>query len=280
VYKNKNVVVVMPAYNAATTLKKTYDEVMAQGIVDLVVIVDDASQDVTVEIAKKLPNTIVHVHATNLGYGGNQKSCYNIILKTDANWLKEYSEKYKVDIHAWVMMTNHVHLLCTPRQEEAVSRMMQALGRRYVRYFNFEYQRSGTLWEGRYKSCLVQEERYLLEVYRYIELNPVRAEMVTDPGEYRWSSYKINALGKVSNLCTPHPEYLELGLEPLERRKNYHALFVHRVDGELLEEIRANTNKGLAVGHDRFKDEIELLTGRRVKAKKRGRPLGWRKEKK
>ena len=103
--------------------------------------------------------------------------------------------------------------------------MMQALGRRYVRYFNFEYQRSGTLWEGRYKSCLVQEERYLLEVYRYIELNPVRAEMVTDPGEYRWSSYQINALGKVSNLCTPHPEYLALGL-----RKNYHALFVHRVD--------------------------------------------------
>jgi len=156
---------------------------------------------------------------------------------------------------------------------------MQALGRRYVRYFNFEYQRSGTLWEGRYKSCLVQEERYLLEVYRYIELNPVRAEMVTDPGEYRWSSYQINALGKVSNLCTPHPEYLELGLEPLERRKNYRALFIQRIDGELLEGIRAKTNKGLAVGHDRFKDEIELLTGRRVRAKKRGRPLGWRKEK-
>ena len=156
---------------------------------------------------------------------------------------------------------------------------MQALGRRYVRYFNFEYQRSGTLWEGRYKSCLVQEERYLLEVYRYIELNPVRAEMVTEPSEYRWSSYQINALGKVSNLCTPHPEYLALGLESLVRRKNYRALFIHRVDGELLEEIRANTNKGLAVGYDQFKDEIELLTGRRVKAKKRGRPLGWRKEK-
>jgi len=156
---------------------------------------------------------------------------------------------------------------------------MQALGRRYVRYFNFEYQRSGTLWEGRFKSCLVQEERYLLEVYRYIELNPVRADMETDPGEYRWSSYQINALGKVSNLCTPHPEYLELGLEPLERRKNYRALFIQRIDGELLEGIRAKTNKGLAVGHDRFKDEIELLTGRRVRAKKRGRPLGWRKEK-
>jgi putative transposase len=103
--------------------------------------------------------------------------------------------------------------------------------------------------------------------------------MVTDPGEYRWSSYQINALGKVSNLCTPHPEYLELGLAPLERRKNYRALFMHRTDEELLEGIRKNTNKGLAVGNDRFKNEIELLTGRRVKAKKRGRPLGWRKEK-
>ena len=195
--------------------------------------------------------------------GNNRQVCF--VSDEDhgayAGWLKEYSEKYKVDIHAWVMMTNHVHLLYTPRQEGAVSRMMQALGRRYVRYFNFEYLRSGTLWEGRFKSCLVQEERYLLEVYRYVELNPVRAEMVTDPCEYRWSSYQINALGKVSNLCTPHPEYLELGLDLMD------------------DSISILRNKGLAVGHDRFKDEIELLTGRRVKAKKRGRPLGWRKEK-
>ena len=213
--------------------------------------------------------------------GNNRQACF--VSDEDhgayVGWLKEYSKKYEVDIHAWVMMTNHVHLLCTPRQEGAVSRMMQALGRRYVRYFNFEYRRSGTLWEGRYKSCLVQVERYLLEVYRYIDLNPVRAEMVADPGEYRWSSYQINALGKFSNLCTPHPEYLALGVGPLERQKNYRALFAHHVDCELLEEIRANTNTGMAVGHDRFKEEIERLTGRRVKAKKRGRPLGWRKVK-
>ncbi len=213
--------------------------------------------------------------------GNNRQACF--VSDEDHGayvaWLKEYAKKYGVDIHAWVMMTNHVHLLCTPQQEGAVSRMMQALGRRYVRYFNFEYRRSGTLWEGRYKSCLVQAERYLLEVYRYIELNPVRAEMVTDPGEYRWSSYQINALGKVSDLCTPHPEYLALGVEPLERRENYRALFVHHVDDELLEEIRTNTNKGMAVGNDRFKEEIETLTGRRLRAKKRGRPSGWRKVK-
>jgi len=195
-----------------------------------------------------------------------------------ACWLNEYSKKYKVDIHAWVLMSNHVHLLCTPRQPGALSMLMQALGRRYVRYFNFQYQRSGTLWEGRYKSCPVQTDRYLLEVYRYIELNPVRAEMVRNPHEYRWSSYQVNALGVASDLCTPHPEYLTLGRTPDERQRNYRTLFTRHVDVKLLDDIRTSTNKGLAYGSDRFKKEIETLTGRRVTAKKRGRPLGWRKE--
>jgi len=155
--------------------------------------------------------------------------------------------------------------------------MMQSLGRRYVRYFNYEYLRSGTLWEGCYKSCLVQNERYLLEVYRYIELNPVRAKMVTEPEEYRWSSYAANAGGKPSSLCTPHPEYLALGKTSLERQESYRTLFVDHVDySEFLKEIRENTNKGLAIGYDRLKDEIELQTGGRVTANKRGRPEGWR----
>ena len=99
-------------------------------------------------------------------------------------WLKDYAEQYDVKIHAWVLMTNHVHLLCTPSTTTAISKMMQSLGRMYVMYFNRKYHRTGTLWEGRYKSCLVQDERYLLHVHRYIELNPVRAEMVDDPGDY------------------------------------------------------------------------------------------------
>lgn len=148
------------------------------------------------------------------------------------------------------MMSNHVHLLCTPRQPGSLSLLMQALGRRYVRYFNFQYQRSGTLWEGRYKSCLVQNGRYLLEVYRYIELNPVRAEMVSTPGEYRWSSYQANALGVASDLCTPHPEYLALGRTPQERHRNYCTLFSGHVDVKLLNDIRTSTNKGLAYGND------------------------------
>ena len=131
--------------------------------------------------------------------------------------------------------------------------MMQALGRRYVQYFNREYRRSGTLWEGRFKSCLVEDEVYLLDLYRYIEMNPVRAKMVSDPGDYRWSSYLINGLGKVSDLCTPHQEYLRLGRDPLKRQSNYRELFIHQVEGELLQEIRDNTHKGMAIGSDRFK---------------------------
>ncbi len=114
-------------------------------------------------------------------------------------------------------------------------------------YFNREYRRSGTLWEGRFKSCLVQDEIYLLELYRYIELNPVRAGMVKDPGEYRWASYQVNAFGKASELCAPHREYLALGSDPLERLANYRELFAQHVEGELLKDIRSNTNKGMAV---------------------------------
>jgi len=213
--------------------------------------------------------------------GNNRQACF--VSDEDhsayARWLKDYSAKFRVDIHAWVMMTNHVHLLCTPMVEGGISTMMQSLGRRYVQYFNHEYHRSGTLWEGRFKSCLVQDERYLLEVYKYIELNPVRAEMVQNPGEYRWSSYQINGLGKMSSLCTPHREYMSLGKTASDRQKNYRQLFDRHVEGELLEEIRTNTQRGMAIGNNRFKEELEALTGRRLKSKKRGRPVGWRKEK-
>lgn len=211
--------------------------------------------------------------------GNNRQACFGSDedLAAYAEWLKIYSKKYEVDIHAWVFMTNHVHLLCTPKREGAVGRMMQSLGRKYVRYFNHQYQRSGTLWEGRYKSCLVQAERYLIEVYRYIELNPVRANMVADPASYRWSSYQVNALGKNSELCTPHDEYLALGAADSERLERYRALFAHHVDDDLIADIRSNTNKGMAVGHDHFKEQLSKLSGRRLVSMKVGRPVGWRK---
>ena len=120
-----------------------------------------------------------------------------------AYWLDECSRKFRVAIHAWVFMTNHVHLLITPETTDGVSRMMQTLGRHYVRYFNHTYRRTGTLWEGRFKSCVVDAENYLLVCLRYIELNPVRAGMVAAPGDYTWSSYQSNGLGQPINLWTP-----------------------------------------------------------------------------
>ena len=207
--------------------------------------------------------------------GNNRQPCF--ASKQDfavyAAWLGDYAREFDVEIHAWVFMTNHVHLLVTPHQPHAVSKMMQSLGRRYVRYFNREHQRSGTLWEGRYKAALVQSETYLLACQRYIELNPVRANMVVDPAEYSWSSYQAHALGKTINVHTPHKEYLKLGANPTERQSDYRALFKTHVEAELLTDIRDAVNKGMALGCDRFKDEVEALLGRRFRPTKMGRPI-------
>lgn len=211
--------------------------------------------------------------------GNNHQDCFSsgFDMMAYMAWLKEYSKKYSVDVHAWVLMPDHVHILCTPQQNGGISQMMQSLGRRYVRYFNVQYQRTGTLWEGRYKSCLVQAKHYLLEVYKYIEMNPVRANLVNDPADYSWSSYRINTFWTSSELCTPHPEYMKLGETKKLRLENYQSLFTHQIDEQLLEDIRQNTNKGMALGNSRFKEEIEKLTGRRLKPLKAGRRKGWRK---
>ncbi|WP_177419307.1 transposase [endosymbiont of Lamellibrachia barhami] len=206
--------------------------------------------------------------------GNNRQVCFanEQDMAFYASLLEGYSKEFSVTTHAWIFMTNHVHLLATPHAEEGISKMMQALGRRYVRYFNREYRRSGTLWEGRFKSSLVQSENYLLQCQRYIELNPVRACMTNDPAEYHWSSYQSNALGKKIALWTPHEEYLRLGETGDERQRAYRALFSAHVDNELLNDIRSAVNKGLALGGERFKLEIEQLYGRRVKPAKMGRP--------
>jgi putative transposase len=128
-------------------------------------------------------------------------------------WLKAGARRYRCAIHTHVLMTNHVHLLITPEDAQAVSRMMQYVGRRYVPYINYEYGRTGTLWEGRFKSSAVDSQAYLLTCMRYIELNPVRAGMVKAPGDYRWSSYGANALGDSDDLVTPHGLYTALGAD-------------------------------------------------------------------
>ncbi len=186
-----------------------------------------------------------------------------------AHWLREAAERHRVAIHAWVFMTNHVHLLATPFTDEGVSRMMQHLGRRYVRYFNHVHGRTGTLWEGRFKACVVQDSAYLMRCYRYIELNPVRARMVSDPADYRWSSYRVNALGIQSVLCTPHEIYRGLG-QGAERLTAYRALFAAQVDDEPIAEIREATRRGHALGDERFVREMEARTGTRLRAGKPG----------
>ena len=207
--------------------------------------------------------------------GNNRQPCFavNDDFASYACWLNEYSTEFGVDIHAWVFMTNHVHLLATPQTDDAISSMMQALGRRYVRYFNRSYRRTGTLWEGRFKSCIVQTENYLIEVYRYIELNPVRAKMVEQAADYHWSSHHFNALGVNASLATPHEVYTRLAKSIEARREAYRELFVKPQDHAMVKNIRDSVQKELALGNDRFKREIEALYGRRVVQAKNGRPM-------
>lgn len=211
--------------------------------------------------------------------GNNHQACFASTqdFATYAHNLRMFAHEFEVEIHAWVFMTNHVHLLCTPRSDNGISKMMQALGRKYVRYFNITYQRTGTLWEGRFKSCLIEDEAYLLQVYRYIELNPVRAGMVDNPADYQWSSYQVNALGKVSELCCPHVLYQAIANTRAQRCQDYQELCTYALSEKSIKEIRNSSKSGMALGSDKFKREIEQLTGRRMQAKQRGRSVGWRK---
>jgi putative transposase len=187
-----------------------------------------------------------------------------------SNWLKEAAQKYGLAIHAWVFMTNHTHLLMTPGNDSAVSNCMQFLGRNYVRYFNTRYDRTGTLFEGRFRSSLVQSNYYLLACHRYIELNPVRAGLVQDPADYVWSSYRSNALGHLAKMWSPHKVYLDLGSNRAGRLLAYQRLFLTPTGSELLTDIRHALNTGLALGNDRFRSEVEQLTGQRQRHLKRG----------
>lgn len=209
-----------------------------------------------------LPGCAQHI----IQRGNNREACFydEADYKSYLSFLKDAAIKYEVAIHAFVLMTNHVHLLATASTEQGISRLMQAQGRKYVQYFNHIYGRTGTLWEGRYKSTLVDSESYLLTVYRYIELNPVRADMVSHASEYPWSSYRYNAMGKEIQLITPHTQYVQLGKTATERQQAYRALFRGRMAERDLMAIREATNKAWALGDNKFKAQIEAKTGRRA----------------
>ncbi|WP_040661958.1 transposase [Nitrococcus mobilis] len=187
--------------------------------------------------------------------------------------LKRVSDACRCAIHAYVLMTNHIHLLLTPGTGGSVSRLFQECGRQYVGYINRTYRRRGTLWEGRHKGMIIESETYLLTCMRYIELNPVRAGMVARPRHYRWSSYAVNALGEENCIVSPREEYLRLGQTRLQRWEAYRALFDTELSVEELDRIRNCAQSGTPMGNNRFKEQIEKTLRKNVGWEKRGRPV-------
>ncbi|MCK4743169.1 MAG: transposase [Sulfuriflexus sp.] len=204
--------------------------------------------------------------------GNNRQVCFidDNDFAAYAHWLDKYAKQHKVAIHAWVFMTNHVHLLVTPNTNEGISKVMQALGRDYVRYFNNKHGRTGTLWEGRFKSCVIDRENYLFTCQQYIEMNPVRAGMVENPEDYIWSSYGSSALGRKTALWMPHPIYNLLGNSTTERTNNYRAMFKQKLAANTLSAIRTALNQGMVLGSNDFKQKIARLSGRRTSLLMRG----------
>jgi putative transposase len=189
------------------------------------------------------------------------------IVTRKADYLRFYEHlnhaatTYQVNVHAWVIMTNHIHILATPDRETSLAKCMQWIGRNYAHYFNRTYKRSGSLWEGRYKTSLIDSGAYLLCCYRYIELNPVRATIVQHPADYPWSSYRSNAVGAHDKLVTPHTNYLSLGSSEKERQDNYRRLFKDEVDPATLKKFRRATNNCEPVGSSEFILNVGRLAG-------------------
>lgn len=170
--------------------------------------------------------------------------------------LHESLLRYGCELHAYVLMSNHVHLLLTPSEKGAVSRLMQTLSRNYVGLFNGRNNRTGTLWKGRYKPCLVDTESYVLTCSRYIELNPVRAWMTSDPADYPWSSYRANALSQADPMVTQHAAMQALGGSTEAKATAYRALFSEALSDETVSEIRAYLQQQRALGTDRFRAKV------------------------
>ncbi len=187
-------------------------------------------------------------------------------------FLKESAEACGCLVHAYVLMTNHVHLLVTPESSTAISTLFQSIGRHYVPYINKAYQRRGSLWEGRHKGNVIESEAYFLSCMRYIEMNPVRAGMVEHPAKYRWSSYAANAQGVDNAVIGVHEQYLTLGNTPEARQVAYRGLFEIKADANELDIIRTSLSSGTPLGHERFKKQIEVMTGCKVGLIKPGRP--------
>ena len=206
--------------------------------------------------------------------GHNREPCFYCEddYRCYLDYLQEAAIRNQINIHAYVLMTNHVHLLGTPESSYGITHLMQDLGRKFVRYMNHRYRRTGSLWEGRFKASLVDSEAYLLTCMRYIEMNPVRAGMVSHPGEYRWSSYGANAAGHDSRVIEHHPLYLALGDTPVRRQHIYRELFLGLFGNAELHAVREALNQELVLGREDFKNTIEAMISRQTRPGKSGRP--------
>lgn len=186
--------------------------------------------------------------------------------------VEENARRHDVSVHGYVLMGNHFHLLATPESAEAIPQMMQAIGRRYVRYFNQHQSRTGTLWEGRYKSNLIQAEHHLLACMAYMDLNPVRAGLVSDPADYRWSSHAHYIGRRLDKLITPHPLYWQLGNTPFAREAAYLDLVRSGVTEQEVRVLTESALRGWALGEPDYIAELQRRTERRLTMGKRGRP--------
>ena len=205
--------------------------------------------------------------------GNNREPCFfaEADYLTYLRWLERAASAYRVSIHAYVLMPNHVHILATPAMEGGISKMMQYLGRQYVQHVNRTYGRTGTLWERRFLASLIDTECCLLSLYRYIETNPVRAGFVPGPEHYRWSSAKAHITPNGATFLVDHDKYLRLGDTPQARARAYVHLAREPLHNEVLTEIRSAIRHGVPLGSERFSEQIERQIGRRVRLRKPGR---------
>ncbi|AFL74361.1 transposase [Thiocystis violascens] len=221
----------------------------------------------------RLPRFVLPGYPQHVIQRGNNRQ--QILFEEEDYWflwekIGVAAEKFQCDIHAYVLMPNHFHLLLTPRLENSIGKLMQYVGRYYVQYFNSRYERTGTLWEGRYRATLLDPKTYLLPVCHYVEANPVRAGLVEQVSEYAWSSYGSNATGSEDPLITPHPEYERLGRSAKARQASYAQTAEFPLDDTLLKAIRDATNKAWLLGDHDFCQAVESLLNRRALPRPRG----------
>ena len=187
--------------------------------------------------------------------------------------LETQAKAQGVEVHAYVLMSNHLHLLLTPSHDKALPLMMQSVGRAYVRYFNKRHGRTGTLWEGRYRSTLIQTDRYLLACMAYIDLNPVRAGMVAQAADYPWSSHAHHTGARQDAWLTPHALYWALGNTPFARELAYAELVQAGIASDQQQALTSSTLSGWALGEDDFVNQLQQRTPRRVRPSPAGRPF-------